>query len=138
MRSDAAKADAAQATEFALDIASKLLARLPPEARVAGFIEPLAAAVQALPDENRQQLGGKSDPIQLVAPRALSDDERQRCEGALSKALARDAVVRVDIDPTLIAGLELASAHVVVRNSFRHDLETLKAELLAHDDERQS
>lgn len=138
MRRDAAKADAARAAEFALDIAARLLARLPPSAQVTGFVEPLAAAVRALPDENRRTLGTTGDSIRIVAPRTLSDAERQHCEAAIASALGHDLSIQVEVDPTLIAGLELAGAHVIVRNSFRHDLDTLKADLLSHDDERQA
>jgi F-type H+-transporting ATPase subunit b len=136
MRRDAAKADAARAAEFALDIAARLLSRLPPDAQVRGFIEPLAAAVRALPDDTRRSLAAHGESIRIVAPRTLSDPERQRCTAALAAALQREIAIQVEVDPTLIAGLELTAAHVIVCNSFRHDLDTLKADLLSHDDKR--
>ncbi|WP_175828813.1 F0F1 ATP synthase subunit B [Burkholderia cepacia] len=136
MRQRASRGNAAQAAGFALEIASRLLARLPRDGQISGFIEPLAAAVRALPVAHRQQLGQQREALRLVAPRALDDGELAHCREALATALGHEATLRVDIDPALIAGLELAGQHVIVRNSFRHDLDTLKAELLAHDDER--
>lgn len=131
-RKKAAQEDAARATRFAVEIASRLLSRLPPHALVEGFIGPLAAAVGELPSEVRQRLGGQSEPLLLIAPRALSDDELSECHAALASALGHETQLRTEVDPVLIAGLELSAQHVIVRNSFRHDLETLKVELLSH------
>lgn len=133
MKNQAASADAARATVFAVEIASRLLARLPASALVEGFIGPLAEAVGELPDDIRRQLGGQTDPLDLIAPRSLSDDELAQCRSALAGALGHEPSLHAQIDPTLIAGLELVAPHVIVRNSFRRDLETLKAELLSHD-----
>lgn len=135
MQKNAARADATRATEFALDVASRLLARLPPHALVEGFIAPLADVVRALPAEDRLQLGAQADPLRLIAPRPLSDDELAQCRVALTAALGYETHLQTEVDPTLIAGLELVAPHVIVRNSFRHDLEKLKADLLSHDDE---
>lgn len=135
MRKNAARADAARASAFALDIASRLLSRLPSQALVEGFIAPLEDAVRTLPPENRLHLGEPSAPLHLIAPRALSGDELEQCRTALTRAAGHEVKLQTEVDPSLIAGLELVAPHVVVRNSFRHDLETLKAELLSHDDE---
>jgi F-type H+-transporting ATPase subunit b len=135
MRKKAAQDDAAKATEFAIAIASRLLSRLPPSALVEAFIGPLASAVVELPNEVRRQLGGQSEPLHLIAPRPLDTDELSQCRAALADALGHETQLQIEVDPDLIAGLELVARHVVVRNSFRHDLDTLKAELLAHDDE---
>ncbi|RRR17578.1 F0F1 ATP synthase subunit delta, partial [Streptococcus pneumoniae] len=83
----------------------------------------------------RQQLGRQTDPLRLLAPRPLSDDELAQCRAALAGALGHDTQLQTEVNPILIAGLELVAPHVIVRNSFRHDLETLKAELLSHDHE---
>lgn len=135
LRKKAAREDAARATGFAAEIASRLLSRLPPRALVEGFIGPLAHAVSELPNEVRQQLGEQSDPLHLLAPRPLSDDELAQCRAALADALGHETPLQIEANPILIAGLELVAPHVIVRNSFRHDLETLKAELLTHDHE---
>lgn len=136
MRKKAAREDAARATEFAIDIASRLLSRLPPRALVEAFIGPLADAVGALPNEVRRQLGGQSEPLRLIAAQPLGEHELSQCRAALAGALGHETPqLQTEVDPNLIAGLELVAQHVIVRNSFRHDLETLKAELLSHDDE---
>ncbi|MBB4301023.1 F-type H+-transporting ATPase subunit b [Rhodobium orientis] len=124
----------ARAGRLSVDIAKRLLERLPDEARIAGFIDGLAEGVAALPEAARAELGDGSGPMTLAAPRALQDAERDACKSALRKALGHDVDIKVAVDPDLIAGLELTGRHASVRNSFRADLEHLQAELTRHDD----
>jgi F-type H+-transporting ATPase subunit b len=133
MRRDAAHADAARASQLALDIAARLLDRLPPQARVAGFIDGLAAALADLPEATRSQLDAGGDGLRLIAARALSGDELASCRAALAQVLGRDVALEASVDPAVIAGLELEAPHAIVRNSFRDDLAHLKTELLGHD-----
>jgi F-type H+-transporting ATPase subunit b len=132
-RHDAAQADADRASVFALDIATRLLDRLPGHARIAGFADGLATELGKLPADTLAQLGLDGAPLKLIAPRALDPDELQTCHSVLTRALSREASLEVVVDPALIAGLELEAPHAIVRNSFRNDLTQLKARLLAHD-----
>ncbi|WP_396333380.1 F0F1 ATP synthase subunit B [Burkholderia anthina] len=136
MKQDARRANAARASQFAIDIAARLLETLPAGSRVEGFIEPLAEAVRALPPEARARLGSDGETLRLIAPRRLSDDELTRCRSILATALGHDTPLQADVDPALIAGLELVAPHVIVRNSFRHSLESLTSDLISHGDER--
>jgi F-type H+-transporting ATPase subunit b len=132
-RRDAVLADADRASQFALDVAARLLDRLPHEARVAGFIGGLAGELAKLPETTRAQLTGDDSPARLIVPRMLTDDELAACRTALSQALGHELRLQVSVDSSVIAGLELETPHAIVRNSFRHDLTRLKTELLAHD-----
>jgi F-type H+-transporting ATPase subunit b len=132
-RHDAAQADADRASVFALDIAARLLERLPPQARIAGFADGLAAELGKLPPDTLAQLGSDGVPLKLIAPRPLDPDELQTCRGVLARALGHEASLEIVVDAGLIAGLELEAPHATVRNSFRNDLTQLKARLLAHD-----
>jgi len=122
-----------RASQLAVDIAAKLLARLPVEMPVAGFVDGLAAAVAGLPDETRRSFGLNGTPVRLRAIRALSTAEAERCRTALSKALGQPVELAVEIDPSLIAGLEIETPHAVVRNSLRADLDRIATELTHHD-----
>ena len=124
----------ARAGRLSVDIAKRLLERLPEEVRIAGFIDGLAEGVAGLPEAARAELAEGAGPVTLTAPRALDDGEKAACRTALGKALGRDVDIEVAVDPDLIAGLELTGRHASVRNSFRADLETLQAELTRHDD----
>jgi F-type H+-transporting ATPase subunit b len=114
-------------------VTARLLERLPQEARVAGFIEGLAAELAKLPANTRAQLSDAAGTLRLIAPRALQPDELAALRTALAKVLAHVPPIEVVVDATVIAGLELEAAHAIVRNSFRNDLTRLKTELLAHD-----
>ncbi len=121
-----------RAARLAVDIAGKLLARLPDSARVDGFIEGLARALASLPDASRDGFGGGDKP-KLTAARAMSPEETRSCRDAFARALGRPLDFAVAVDPDLIAGLELETPHAVVRNSFRSDLKRIVEELTRHD-----
>ena len=122
-----AEADAAQ---LALDIARKLLARLPADAQVSGFVEGLVAELARLPETLRDSLRQPAQRFELHAPRPLEQAELAQIQQALATALGQPVTLDVMVDATLVAGLELTGGAVVVRNSFRADLDRLKNELL--------
>lgn len=119
----------AQAAQLALEIAARLLQRLPESARVIGFIDGLAEATARLPEAVRQGLAEQSDALVLHAPRALDEAELAACLDALSGVLARQPTLEVRIDPSLIAGLELQGRTAQVHNSLRADLARVQQEL---------
>lgn len=121
------------AVRLAVEIAGRLLDRMPPQARVQGFIRATAEALAKLPPETRAEFGAQGEPLAVAAPRALSAAEQQACEEAFGAALGRRVKLRVRADPTLIAGLELTGAHAAVRNHLRHDLDAIRETLLEHD-----
>jgi F-type H+-transporting ATPase subunit b len=122
-----------RAGRLAVDIATKLLDRLPREARVAAFIDGIAAGLAKLPEGTRASLGADGASIRLTAARAVTPEELEACRKALARVLGHPVAVEVAVEPALIAGIELESPHAVVRNSFRADLVRLKSELVRHD-----
>ncbi|OMG62852.1 hypothetical protein AUR59_017685 [Stutzerimonas balearica] len=119
----------AQAAQLALEIAARLLQRLPESARVIGFIDGLAEATARLPEAVRQGLAEQSDALVLHAPRALDEAELAACLDALSGVLGRQPTLEVRVDPSLIAGLELQGRTAQVHNSLRADLARVQQEL---------
>jgi F-type H+-transporting ATPase subunit b len=122
-----------RAARLAVDIAAKLLDRLPREARVSAFINGIATGLAKLPQGTRASVGADGTSIHLTIARAVTPQEEEACRKALSDVLGHPVVVEVSVDPALIAGIELEAAHAVVRNSFREDLIRLKSELVHHD-----
>ena len=122
-------ADEQRAAALAVDIAGRLLDRLPASARVAGFLDDLVASLQTLPDAQRRKLADAATPLQIVAPRALDPDELDRCTQAIQHAIGRHAPLQPVVDANLIAGLELRSSDLVVSNHLRADLAHLQHEL---------
>ncbi|SDD15906.1 F0F1 ATP synthase subunit B family protein [Paraburkholderia lycopersici] len=131
-RAEQARAIEDDAVRLAVEIAGRLLDRMPPEARVQGFIRGAAEALATLPPETRAGFGAHGEPLAVAAPRALSAAEQQACEAAFDAALGRNVTLQVRTDPTLIAGLELTGAHAAVRNHLRHDLDAIRETLLEH------
>ncbi|ANB72704.1 ATP synthase F0 subunit B [Paraburkholderia phytofirmans OLGA172] len=124
---------AVRATQLAVDIAAKLLAKLPENVRVSGFIDGLADAIAQLPEPVRAQLGANGVALTLAAPHALSPQELEHCRTVLAACLNRAVSLEVEVDPQLIAGLELRAAHAVVRNNFGADLAQIRAALLGSE-----
>lgn len=126
------QAMADHAGALALSIAERLLQRLPETLRTEAFLEPLALAIAALPAESRALIAG-ADTVELktAAPLAAAqaDAFRDRIAGLVGAPLA---VFSVTVDPDLVAGLDLVTPHLTVRNSFRADLETIQRELSGH------
>jgi F-type H+-transporting ATPase subunit b len=129
-RFDQDKLAAERASRLAVDIAARLLDRLPESVRVSGFIESLAAGIAQLPEPARAGLGVDGAAPILAAPRALSPQEQERCRTMLATCLKRDVPLDFEVDPQLIAGLELRSPHALVRNSFGAELARIKEALL--------
>lgn len=125
----AATIAADRASRLAIDIAAKLLGRLPQDIRISGFVDGLLEAVAALPEATRASLAADGAPLRLMAPRALTDDESQSLRAGLARVLGREVALTVVLEPDLVAGLELEAPHASVRNSFRNDLASLAGEL---------
>jgi F-type H+-transporting ATPase subunit b len=122
-----------RAGRLAVDIAGKLLDRLPREARVAAFIDGIATGLAKLPEGTRASLGADGASVRLTAARAVTPEEVEACRKALVAVLGHPVLLEVSVEPELIAGLELEAPHAVVRNSFRADLIRLKSGLVHHD-----
>jgi F-type H+-transporting ATPase subunit b len=123
----------AQAGGLAVDIASRLAARLDGAAVRAAFLRWLIEKLAAQSDPVRQSLLAGGGPIELVAAAPLDAAEQAQIAAALQAALGAAPKLVFSVDPALIAGLELKSPHFALTNSWRADLAEILAEL-AHDD----
>lgn len=120
------------AGELAMTIAERLVGRLPASSRVEGFTEPFLAGIAALPPESRALIANAGTVDLLVAepmPEDWASSLRRKIETATGGPLA---AFEIRTEPALIAGIELVTPHLTVRNSFRADLETIRAELVNH------
>jgi F-type H+-transporting ATPase subunit b len=129
LEKSARRAEAERASLLAVDIARRLVERLPPAARVAGFIDGLADAVADLPEPARANFGLRGDAI-LTAPRPLTEEEASLCRSRLDDAFGHPVPFALRVDPTVLAGLELENDHTAVRNSLRADLQRISSSLL--------
>ena len=116
----------AQARDLATAIAVRAFQAQP--AATGGYVGRLVSALNGMkPPERDALLKGKD--LRLVSSAALPDAISKKVQAALS---AFGVTPAMEIDPTLIAGLELRSANGAVRNSLAHDLDRI-AEAMRND-----
>jgi F-type H+-transporting ATPase subunit b len=135
LRKDAAKANTDHAKDLAIAIAEKLFARLPDEAKITGFLAGLSQVLAEMPESERRAIADAA-PLTIKSPRMMTDAELKYCTAQMSASLGKPVDIAVEVDPNLIAGLEIDTPHALVRNSFRADLERIALELSRDDNER--
>jgi F-type H+-transporting ATPase subunit b len=130
-REAAEQAIIARASELAVDIAERLVARLPPGVSLAAFLDGLCQKLRALPLEEKRNFTSQTadHPIEIVTATALSNAEIEQIRNALREALGLELRFKVSSDPSLIAGIELHGTGTIVRNSWLADLDQIREEL---------
>lgn len=122
----------ARAGRLAVEIAGRLLGRLPESLRVAPFVPGLTTALAELPAASRAALDADG-PVHLLVPRPLEAAEREVIATALTPEGGRTPAFTEVVEPAIVAGLELEAPHAIARASLRADLERIEAELTRHD-----
>ena len=119
------------ASDLSIEIARRLLERLPPAAGLGAFLEGIGAELGKLPTGLRDSLrtADADHPLEVVSATPLGDDEVEKLRSALRTALGKDPPLRVSCDPGLIAGLEIRGKNVIARNNWQADLARIRKEL---------
>jgi F-type H+-transporting ATPase subunit b len=117
-----------EAADLALTIAERLLARLPSHVLDRAFLTGLEEVLATHPA--RSSLAGASIEIRSAAP--LDPGAQAECREILVRVIGSIPSLSFRTDPSLVAGIEVASRDIVIRNSWRGDLERLSSTL--HED----
>lgn len=128
-RNAARKENGTRAAELSVEIAARLLGRFNTPAVQATFLAQLVEAIADMSASDRAALIASADDIEIITATAPEDAERVEIEQAVKDALGGTPNFRHVTDPDLIAGLELRSAHFVLHNSWRADLENILKEV---------
>jgi len=130
-RSAAEQAIVAHASALAVDIAQRLLGRLPGTMTLPAFLDGLCNALRALTPETRASFtSAPAGPvIEVVTASPLSKEETREAGDAIKAAIGSDLPLAFRADPAVIAGIEVRSRNTIVRNSWRGDLERIRQEL---------
>jgi F-type H+-transporting ATPase subunit b len=117
---------------LSVDIARRLLTRLPANLTLEAFLATLCAEIgklapEALSGFNAATASGR--PIEVLTPAALNEQEMGRVRDALKQAFGRDLPLSFRSEPALLAGIELQGHNVILRNSWRADLDKIHEEL---------
>ncbi len=121
-----------EANDLAVTIATRLLQRVPGRALNQAFLESLADTLATHPA--RSSLAATTIELRSAVP--LDAAAQADCRDILAHALGATPQIAFRTDPTLIAGIELAAPHALIRNSWRADLDRITHALheeAAHD-----
>lgn len=123
---------AAQATELAITIAERLLR----EASAGQGALLVARAMQTLDEPEQRRLVARQldeGRVEVVSASPLEKDAEQRLRAWLSGLAARPVSPVFQVDPSMVAGLELRFPHGVWQLSYRAWLKRIAAALEAPD-----
>lgn len=126
-RAAAEQAWADRAGRLAVDIAGRLLDRLDQGCVQAAFLEGLVVALAGQPASVRAAADGGR--LEAVSAAPLGPADQAQCRARIAAALGGSPAIDFRVDPSLIAGLELRGANLLVRNSWRADLARILTEL---------
>jgi F-type H+-transporting ATPase subunit b len=119
------------ASTLSVDIAHRLLERVPPNLALDAFLTVLCDEIGKLPAEERDAFTTATTdrPIEVVTQGPLSDEEAGHVRDALKQAFGAELPFTFRGDPDVLAGIELHGHNVVLHNSWRADLERIREEL---------
>ncbi|WP_371424686.1 ATPase [Tardiphaga sp.] len=117
---------AEKAAALASRMASALLLRISPEHTTDAMLSGFMAQIAELDDADRHKLA-MDGGVTIVAPEPLPEAIQANIVHALGGALPNATPPAFAVDPALIAGIELRTPHLHVRNSWRADLDTMLA-----------
>ncbi len=122
----------ARASELSVDIARRLLERLPPKVALSAFLEGLCRELRTLSSDARASFASTTSaehPIEVVTAGPLAKDEMEHVRDALTEAFGLHLPFAFRADPALLAGIELRSPNTILRNCWRADLDRIRKEL---------
>ncbi|WP_342070358.1 F0F1 ATP synthase subunit delta [Yoonia algicola] len=128
-KSTARTENATRAADLSVEIAARLLVPFVTPAVQAAFLTQLVDAIAEMSDPDRTALFASQGDVEIISATEPTEAERAKIEQTVTDALGEAACLRLITDPKLIAGLELRSAHFVLRNSWRADLEAILKEV---------
>jgi F-type H+-transporting ATPase subunit b len=124
----------ARAGTLAVDIARRLIERLPQDAAADLFVESICRQIGALPQKDRELLALAADraiPVDVASAGPLNDVQRQRCADAIKTAAGMKVAVAFRTDPGLIAGIRILGGEIAIDDSWRNDLNHVLKDLTA-------
>ncbi|MEP7173515.1 MAG: F0F1 ATP synthase subunit delta [Aestuariivirga sp.] len=125
----AKKAKANQAVALAIQIASRLVARLDGPAVETAFLTWLVEGIKNMSPEARHAVGGKDVTLNLMSAAPLKSPQRAKISKTIATAFGSKPKITFVVDPTLIAGFEIHSPHFILSNSWKADLARIGKDL---------
>jgi F-type H+-transporting ATPase subunit b len=121
-----------RASRLAIEIASRLVARLDGPVVSAAFLDWLLGEIRSLPDPVRSAVAADGVVLEAISALPVDPADQERYRQSIRGAFGALPQITFKVDAALIAGLELHGPHLAVNNSWRADLTKILADL-AHD-----
>jgi F-type H+-transporting ATPase subunit b len=120
-----------RAASLAVEISRKLLEKIPPGVATMSSVDALRDRFQALPAPGRTALiaAASAGGIEVITAAPMNDTDREQCRSAIEAMLGSGTRMSYRCDPALIAGIEIRSSTIILRNSWRDDLSQILGEL---------
>lgn len=119
------------ALQLGADIAQRLLAEIPAKLRTEAWMERIEQHLAGLSQAERDTLVAGSRDVTVVTTAPLPAEAQAVWRASLQRQLGDGASIRFDVDPRLVAGVELHFATAVLRFSWQSALVAIRAELEA-------
>jgi len=127
------------ALDLAAEIAGRVVAELPTEARAAAWIERISQYLQSLPPAEAGSLKREladGAALRVATASTLPQQTAAAWQAQLCRVLGEATKISFTVDPQLIAGAELHFPSAILHFSFRSALAVLRAELAPHAEPR--
>lgn len=123
-----------QASNLSVDIALRLLQRLPPETVLTAFLQGLENALKCLPADGAASIAGadRDHPVEVVTPAPLDKVQADKVRALLEMAVGSSVTLTFRTNPALIAGIEVHARNTIIRNNWQSDLARIREDLV-HD-----
>ncbi len=120
------------AATLSIDIARRLVGRLPADRTLDAFLDGLCREIKSLPadaHDNFVAAATAGHAVEVVTAAPLSEQESTQVRISLKDAFGQELPLTFRSDPKVLAGIELQGHNMILRNSWRADLERIREEL---------
>lgn len=127
-----------RASALAVAIAQKLLETLPPGLAVTTFLAALSDQLGALPPKSRELLANaaRTSGLDVTTAAPLDEPQKAECEKLIEGLLSAKTKLTFHFDPALIAGIEIRSDTITLKNNWRDALSRIQQQLGTDDGQR--
>lgn len=127
------------ALDLGVDVARRLLDEVPTELRAEAWLERVEQHLAKIPPADREELRKGLDgsgAVRAVTATPLPDPVVTEWRSRLRHALGDGVTVAFEVDPALVAGVELHLPNAILRYSWSSVVAAMRAEIEAHDNHR--
>lgn len=124
-----------RASALAVEIAQKLLETLPADLAVTSFVGALSDQIGALPAKSRERLANaaRASGLDITTAAPLDEPQKAECQKLIEDLLRTKTELTFHADPALIAGIEICSDTVTLKNNWRDALSAILQQLGTDD-----